>query len=140
MQWNGLTENSGLKAIGRNAGEAIGVFGTLDWSERNGFSISSLVAGTGFYGKHISYKSSVNVLNLRRIEIPPMAVAITAVARAHTSADRQDAPCKWQVAIQQTLRELLIPESCATIRSAASWRTCPAPAMQEQISRWLKTA
>ena len=48
VQWNGLTENSGLKAIGRNAGEAIGVFGTLDWSERTGFSISSLVAGTGF--------------------------------------------------------------------------------------------
>ena len=68
VQWNGLTENSGLKAIGRNAGEAIGVFGTLDWSERKGFSISSLVAGTGFYGNHISYKSSVNVLNLRRIE------------------------------------------------------------------------
>lgn len=68
VQWNGLTENSGLRAIGRNAGEAIGVFSTLDWSERKGFSISSLVAGQGFYGNHISYKSSVNVLNLRRIE------------------------------------------------------------------------
>src|SRR5687768_15556835 len=39
VQWNGLTENAGLKAIARNAGEAIGVFGTLDWTEREGFSL-----------------------------------------------------------------------------------------------------
>jgi len=39
VQWNGLTENAGLKAIARNAGEAIGVFGTLDWTERDGFSL-----------------------------------------------------------------------------------------------------
>ena len=47
VQWNGLTENSGLKAIARNAGEAIGVFGTLDWTERNGFSLPSLITGQG---------------------------------------------------------------------------------------------
>ena len=68
VQWNGLTENSGLRAIGRNAGEVIGVFGTLDWSEKKGFSLSSLINGQGLYGKHISYTSSVNVHNLRRIE------------------------------------------------------------------------
>lgn len=68
VQWNGLTENSGLKAIARNAGEAIGVFGTLDWTERDGFSLPSLITGQGFSGKHISFDSSVNVMNLRRIE------------------------------------------------------------------------
>jgi hypothetical protein len=57
-----------LRAIGRNAGEVIGVFGTLDWSEKKGFSLSSLINGQGLYGKHISYTSSVNVHNLRRIE------------------------------------------------------------------------
>jgi cytochrome c2 len=68
VQWNGLTENSGLKAIARNAGEAIGVFGTLDWTERKGFSLPALITGQGLFGRHISYDSSVNVLNLRRIE------------------------------------------------------------------------
>ncbi|BCT66941.1 di-heme-cytochrome C peroxidase [Nitrosospira sp. NRS527] len=68
VQWNGLTENSGLKAIARNAGEAIGVFGTLDWTERDGFSLPALITGQGLFGRHISYDSSVNVLNLRRIE------------------------------------------------------------------------
>ncbi|GAB1719896.1 MAG: hypothetical protein NTAFB09_16270 [Nitrosospira sp.] len=68
VQWNGLTENSGLKAIARNAGEAIGVFGTLDWTERDGFSLPSLITGQGFSGKHVSFDSSVNVMNLRRIE------------------------------------------------------------------------
>ena len=68
VQWNGLTENSGLKAIARNAGEAIGVFGTLDWTERDGFSLPAFITGQGLFSKHISYDSSVNVLNLRRIE------------------------------------------------------------------------
>lgn len=68
VQWNGLTENSGLNAIGRNAGEAIGVFGTLDWTEKKGFSLSAFLSGQGVSGTHISYTSSVNVHNLRRIE------------------------------------------------------------------------
>lgn len=68
VQWNGLTQNAGLKAIARNAGEAIGVFGTLDWVEKKGFSLSSFINGQGFYGPHISYYSSVNVHNLRLIE------------------------------------------------------------------------
>jgi hypothetical protein len=68
VQWNGLTENAGLKAIARNAGEAIGVFGTLDWTERDGFSLPSFITGQGLSGKHISFDSSVNVMNLRRIE------------------------------------------------------------------------
>ncbi len=68
VQWNGLTENAGLKAIARNAGEAIGVFGTLDWIEKDGFSLPAFITGQSLFGKHISYESSVNVLNLRRIE------------------------------------------------------------------------
>jgi hypothetical protein len=68
VQWNGLTENAGLKAIARNAGEAIGVFGTLDWTERDGFSLPSFITGQGLFSKHISFDSSVNVMNLRRIE------------------------------------------------------------------------
>ncbi len=68
VQWNGLAANAALGPVGRNTGEAIGVFGTLDWSEKVGFSISSLVSGQGLRGNHISFKSSVDVRNLRRIE------------------------------------------------------------------------
>jgi mono/diheme cytochrome c family protein len=68
VQWNGLASNAGLGPVGRNAGEVIGVFATLDWSAKRWWSISSLIGGQGFKATHISYKSSVNVANLRSIE------------------------------------------------------------------------
>ena len=68
VQWNGIAANAGLGPIGRNAGEAIGVFANLDWSEKPGFSLSSLISGQGFKAQHISFRSSINVHNLRRIE------------------------------------------------------------------------
>jgi mono/diheme cytochrome c family protein len=68
VQWNGIVPNAGLGPIGRNAGEVIGVFATLDWSQQPGISLSSVISGQGFSGPHIDYKSSVNVHNLRRIE------------------------------------------------------------------------
>jgi hypothetical protein len=68
VQWNGLASNAGLGPVGRNTGEAIGVFATLDWSAKPGFSLSSLISGQGFSATHISYKSSVDVANLRSIE------------------------------------------------------------------------
>jgi hypothetical protein len=68
VQWNGLAANAALGPVGRNSGEAIGVFGTLDWSQGRFFSLSSIVSGQGFKARHISFKSSVNVRNLSRIE------------------------------------------------------------------------
>jgi hypothetical protein len=68
VQWNGLASNAGLGPVGRNTGEAIGMFATLDWSRKPGFSLSSLISGQGFSASHISYKSSVEVGNLRKIE------------------------------------------------------------------------
>ncbi len=68
VQWNGIASNAGLGPVGRNTGEVIGVFGTLDWAEKEGFSLSSLIGGQGFNGTHISFDSSVDVHNLRRIE------------------------------------------------------------------------
>lgn len=40
VQWNGLAVNAGLGPVGRNTGEVIGVFGTLDWEEKRFFSLS----------------------------------------------------------------------------------------------------
>lgn len=68
VQWNGIAANSGLGPIGRNTGEVIGVFGTLDWHEDDGFSISALLNGDFPFGTHVKYESSVNVNNLERIE------------------------------------------------------------------------
>ncbi len=68
VQWNGIGANAGLGPIGRNAGEVIGVFGTLDWVKEEGWSLSSVISGQGFGQTHISFKSSVDVHNLRKIE------------------------------------------------------------------------
>jgi mono/diheme cytochrome c family protein len=68
VQWNGIGANAGLGPIGRNAGEVIGVFGTLDWAEQPGTSLSSFISGQGIRATHVSFRSSVNVHNLRLIE------------------------------------------------------------------------
>lgn len=68
VQWNGIGGNAGVGPIGRNAGEVIGVFGTLDWVEKPGWSFASVVTGHGFESKHVSFTSSVDVQNLRKIE------------------------------------------------------------------------
>jgi hypothetical protein len=68
VQWNGIVANAAFGSIGRNAGEVIGVFGTLDWSSQKGSSLFSWIGGQGVGNRHIRYESSVYVHNLRRIE------------------------------------------------------------------------
>ncbi|HET6175391.1 MAG TPA: di-heme-cytochrome C peroxidase [Candidatus Sulfotelmatobacter sp.] len=68
VQWNGIGANAGLGPIGRNTGEVIGVFGTLDWAEEPGTSLYSFLSGQGIKATHIDFKSSINVHNLRLIE------------------------------------------------------------------------
>lgn len=63
VQWNGLADNAGLGPVGRNAGEVIGVFGTLDWTEAKRTTLSTLIGAS-----NINFASSVNVHNLRKIE------------------------------------------------------------------------
>lgn len=68
VQWNGLGGNGGLGPLGRNTGEVIGVFGSLDWHESKRFSVTSLISGQGWTKKVIEFDSSINTQNLRRIE------------------------------------------------------------------------
>ncbi|MBX9636836.1 MAG: ribonuclease E [Nitrosomonas sp.] len=68
IQWNGRVDNSGLGPMARNAGQLIGVFGTLDWQEKDGFTLSSVLGGQGFGSKHIDFQSSIDIRNLRRVE------------------------------------------------------------------------
>ena len=69
VQWNGVVGNSGIGPMGRNAGQVIGVFGTLDWQRKDGISISSVLAGQGLFSdSHIDFSSSIDIRNLRRVE------------------------------------------------------------------------
>lgn len=68
IQWNGRVNNSGLGPMARNAGQVIGVFATLDWQEKKGFTVSSVLGGQGFGSRHIDFQSSIDIRNLRRVE------------------------------------------------------------------------
>lgn len=69
LQWNGIVANAGLGPIGRNTGEVIGVFGTMNWSRSDHWSISGYFSGQGLFNSHpIDFSSSVNVHNLGLIE------------------------------------------------------------------------
>jgi cytochrome c5 len=69
VQWNGIGNNASQGPLGRNVGEVIGVFGTLDWQEKKGWTIASALGGQGWFSdKHIDFSSSVDVSNLRRLE------------------------------------------------------------------------
>lgn len=68
VQWNGIVGNSGIGPMGRNAGQVIGVFGTLDWQQKEGFSVSAFLGGQGLHNKHVAFESSVDIRNLGRVE------------------------------------------------------------------------
>lgn len=81
VQWNAIAANAGLGPIGRNTGEVIGVFATLDWQKRK-FTpffhnpinatrerIRSLIGGQGFFAEnYVDFTSSADAHNLDRLE------------------------------------------------------------------------
>ncbi len=71
VQWNGIANNAGAGPLGRNAGEVVGVFGILDWEAKEpGFftSIPALVSGQKRGAIEIDFKSSIDLVNLERLE------------------------------------------------------------------------
>jgi mono/diheme cytochrome c family protein len=69
VQWNGVAANAGLGPIGRNTGEVIGVFGTMDWSLSDHWTLAGVFSGQGMFNSHpLNFHSSVNVHNLALIE------------------------------------------------------------------------
>lgn len=68
VQWTGLVSNGGIGPLGRNVGQVIGVFGTLDWQHKEGQSISARIGGQDQDLGHISFKSSIDQRNLNRVE------------------------------------------------------------------------
>lgn len=68
VQWTGLVSNGGLGPLGRNVGQVIGVFGTLDWQKESTGSIRSMFGGSEVGKSKLDLKSSINKVNLRRVE------------------------------------------------------------------------
>ena len=69
VQWNGIASNSGLGPIGRNTGEVIGVFGSMNWSRSKHWTLEGVFSGQGYFNTSpIDFTSSVNVHNLALIE------------------------------------------------------------------------
>ena len=69
LQWNGIASNGGVGPLGRNTGEVLGVFGSLDWKKKTGISfLLSKIGGQTSKQSHISFESSVNFANIRLLE------------------------------------------------------------------------
>lgn len=73
VQWNGLANNGHLGPLGRNTGEVIGVFAILDWSAQDpGFNplaqLNAWLTGQTRKSQHINFKSSIDLVNLERLE------------------------------------------------------------------------
>jgi hypothetical protein len=69
VQWNGIASNAGLGPIGRNTGEVIGVFGSMNWSRSDHWTLAGVFSGQGLLNGHpIDFSSSVDVHNLALIE------------------------------------------------------------------------
>lgn len=68
VQWNGIGGNGEVGPLGRNAGEVIGVFGTLDWKATDRWLPESLTSLLGIGPKDINFQSSIKSHNLGQIE------------------------------------------------------------------------
>ncbi|MES2676504.1 MAG: di-heme-cytochrome C peroxidase [Pseudomonadota bacterium] len=69
VQWNSVAANAGAAPLGRNAGEVIGVFASLDWTTvEPGFSVSGFISGQSSKRPRIKFKSSIDLPNLSRLE------------------------------------------------------------------------
>jgi hypothetical protein len=78
VQWNGIASNAGAGALGRNAGEVVGVFASLDWKSKKPWysplSISAKVSGQEKKKHVIDFESSVDLTNLQRLETQLMSL------------------------------------------------------------------
>jgi hypothetical protein len=66
VRWDVMASNRRWGLTGRNVGEMIGAFATLDWAEESGVTLNFLINRET--SSHASFKSSINVHNLRRLE------------------------------------------------------------------------
>ena len=68
VQWNGIVQNAGIGPLGRNAGQVIGVFGTLEFEHNSGINPMAFINKQSFSRGHIKFTSSLDIRNLRLVE------------------------------------------------------------------------
>lgn len=72
VQWNGIAKNAGAGPLGRNVGEVLGVFATIDWTADEPwyapFNLAARASGQKKKQKVIHFKSSADKVNLQRLE------------------------------------------------------------------------
>ncbi|MDN3639206.1 di-heme-cytochrome C peroxidase [Simiduia curdlanivorans] len=68
VQWNGIVQNAGIGPLGRNAGQVIGVFGTLEFEHNSGINPMAFINKQSFSKGHIEFTSSLDIRNLRLVE------------------------------------------------------------------------
>jgi hypothetical protein len=127
VQWNGLAGNAGPGPLGRNAGEVIGVFGILDWSDDRrwlsrltGFSLSGTISGQSNKHKKIRFDSSIDLFNLKRLE---------SHLRDLTSPD-------WPFCISQQSDEYYLPDGVKTKSIEEDARPCNEGDVKYNSVRW----
>ena len=94
VQWNGLAGNGGVGPLGRNTGEVIGVFGILDWTAKDpGFSLAAWITGQSQKTKVIDFKSSIDLVNLSRLESHLKSLTSPVWPSLHTCYSDPFKPC-----------------------------------------------
>jgi len=72
VQWNGIASNSGAGPLGRNVGEVLGVFATIDWKADEPWyaplNLAARASGQQKKQKVIDFRSSADKINLQRLE------------------------------------------------------------------------
>ncbi|WP_370980874.1 di-heme-cytochrome C peroxidase [Agaribacterium sp. ZY112] len=73
VQWNGIAKNAGAGPLGRNVGEVMGVFATLDWTASKPWyaplNLPARASGQDSKREVIDFTSSVDPINLQRLEL-----------------------------------------------------------------------
>lgn len=131
VQWNGLANNAALGPLGRNAGEVIGVFGKLDWTETDPgllstANLAAYISGQSRKHRKIDFESSIDLHNLRRLESRLKSLksprwADAAAALADTGVDTRD----WNIDTVAADKGRLIYreycESCHQVIDRDNW-------------------
>ena len=72
VQWNGIASNAAAGPLGRNVGEVLGVFATIDWRAHRPWyaklDIAARVSGQQNKRNIIQFKTSADLTNLQRLE------------------------------------------------------------------------
>lgn len=131
VQWNGLANNAGLGPLGRNAGEVIGVFGTLDWTQYDGgFNLGAYLSGQKNKHTKMKFDSSIDLYNLGRLESRLKSLQSPRWVDAKEALDKslrgqnvnlKDWAIDWEQADEGRLLYEQYCESCHEVIDRTNW-------------------